>query len=93
MIAKERTDPTQGEYLRRWFDNKVLPVFARRTMPFDLAAARILATCRVSGQSPYDDDVDRGRRPAEERRSSNERGARRGQPRAVCACPDTHDGP
>ena len=55
VIAKERTDPTQGEHLRRWFDTKVLPVFARRTLPFDLAAARILATYRVPDHSPYDD--------------------------------------
>ena len=55
VIAKERTDPSQGEHLRRWFDNKVLPVFARRTLPFDLAAARILATYRVPEHSPYDD--------------------------------------
>lgn len=55
VISKERTDPTQGEHLRRWFDTKVLPVFARRTLPFDLAAARILATYRVPEHSPYDD--------------------------------------
>lgn len=55
VIGKERTDPIQGEHLRRWFDTKVLPVFARRTLPFDVAAARILATYRVPEHSPYDD--------------------------------------
>lgn len=55
VIAKERTDPTQGKHLRRWFDNKMLPVFARRTLPFDLAAARVLATYRVPEHAPYDD--------------------------------------
>lgn len=55
VIAKERTDPAGGEHLRRWFDTKVLPVFARRTLPFDLTAARILATYRVPEHSPYDD--------------------------------------
>lgn len=55
VIAKERTDPGQGEHLRRWFDTKVLPVFARRTLPFDLLAARILASYRVPEHSPYDD--------------------------------------
>lgn len=55
VIAKERTDPTQGEYLRRWFDDKVLRVFARRTLPFDMAAARILAAYRVPEHAPYDD--------------------------------------
>jgi predicted nucleic acid-binding protein len=55
VIAKERTDPNQGEHLRRWFDDKVLHVFARRTLPFDLAAARILAAYRVPEHAPYDD--------------------------------------
>lgn len=55
VIAEERADPTQGEHPRRWFDTKVLPVFAYRTLPFDLAAARILATYRVPEHSPYDD--------------------------------------
>lgn len=27
VIAKERTDPTQSEHLRRWFDDKVLRIF------------------------------------------------------------------
>ena len=55
VIAKERTDPPQGEHLRRWFDDKVLRTFARRTLPFDLPAARILATYRVPEHAPYDD--------------------------------------
>lgn len=55
VIAKERTDPNQGEHLRRWFDDKVLHVFARRTLPFDLVAARILAAYRVPEHAPYDD--------------------------------------
>ncbi|KMO69819.1 PIN domain-containing protein [Mycolicibacterium chlorophenolicum] len=55
VIAKERTDPAQGEHLRRWFDNKVLPVFTYRTLAFDLAAARILAAYRVPEHAPYDD--------------------------------------
>lgn len=55
VIARERTDSSQGEHLRRWFDDKVLPVFARRTLPFDLTAARILAAYRVPEHAPYDD--------------------------------------
>lgn len=55
VIAKERADPAQGEHLRRWFDSKVLPVFVHRTLPFDLAAARALATYRVPEHAPYDD--------------------------------------
>ena len=55
VIAKERTDPAQGEHLRRWFDEKVLRIFARRTLSFDLPAARILATYRVPEHAPYGD--------------------------------------
>jgi predicted nucleic acid-binding protein len=55
VINKERSDPAQGEHLRRWFDNKVLRVFANRTLAFDLAAARKLATYRVPEHAPYDD--------------------------------------
>ena len=55
VIAKERTDAIQGEHLRRWFDDKVLSVFTRRTLSFDLYAARILATYRVPEHAPYDD--------------------------------------
>ena len=40
VIVKERTDPIQAQHLRRWFDGKVLPVFASRTLAFDFAAAR-----------------------------------------------------
>ncbi|WP_421529082.1 VapC toxin family PIN domain ribonuclease [Mycobacterium sp. THU-M104] len=55
VIAKERTDPAQGEHLRRWFDEKVLRIFACRTLSFDLPAARILATYRVPEHAAYDD--------------------------------------
>lgn len=55
VVAKERSDPAQGEVLRRWFDDRVLPAFAGRVLPFDLAAARILATYRVPERAPLDD--------------------------------------
>ena len=55
VAAKERSDPAQGEVLRRWFTNQVLPAFANRVLPFDLAAARILATYRVPEHAPWDD--------------------------------------
>ncbi|HET7328350.1 MAG TPA: hypothetical protein VFJ14_13810 [Nocardioidaceae bacterium] len=44
VVAKERSDPAQGDILRRWFDEHVLPTFVSRVLPFDLPAARILAT-------------------------------------------------
>lgn len=55
VIAKERSDPAQGEILRRWFDGQVLPAFADRVLPFDLPAARILAAYRVPEHAPLDE--------------------------------------
>lgn len=55
VVAKERSDPPQGEILRRWFEDRVLPAFAGRVLPFDLPAARILATYRVPEHAPLDD--------------------------------------
>lgn len=55
VVAKERSDPAQGEVLRRWFADRVLPAFADRVLPFDLAAARILATYRVPEHARLDD--------------------------------------
>ncbi|GAB3199443.1 type II toxin-antitoxin system VapC family toxin [Nocardioides hungaricus] len=55
VVAKEWSDPAQGEVLRRWFDERVLPAFAGRVLPFDLPAARILAGYRVPEHAPLDD--------------------------------------
>lgn len=55
VVVKERSDPALGETLRRWFDEHVLPTFANRVLPFDLAAARILAAYRVPEHAPFDD--------------------------------------
>ncbi|GAB09004.1 hypothetical protein GOARA_026_00340 [Gordonia araii NBRC 100433] len=55
VIARERSDPSQGQVLRRWFDDHVLPAFSGRVLPFDLPAARILATYRVPEHAPLDD--------------------------------------
>lgn len=55
VIAKERSDAEQGAVLRRWFDESVLPTFAGRVLPFDVTAARILATYRVPEHAPFDD--------------------------------------
>lgn len=55
VVAKERSDPDQGAVLRRWFEDHVLPSFAGRVLPFDLAAARVLATYRVPEHAPFDD--------------------------------------
>lgn len=55
VVAKERTDPAQGRLLRRWFEERVLTAFAGRVLPFDLAAARVLAGYRVPEHAPLDD--------------------------------------
>ena len=55
VVAKERTDPVQGQILRRWFDERVLPTFTDRVLSFDLPAARVLATYRVPEHAPFDD--------------------------------------
>lgn len=55
VVAKERSDPVQGAVLRQWLEEHVLPAFAGRVLPFDLAAARILATYPVPDQAPLDD--------------------------------------
>ncbi len=55
VVAKERSDQSQGEVLRRWFEDRVLPAFSGRVLPFDLPAARILANYRVPEDAPLDD--------------------------------------
>lgn len=55
VLAKERDDPATGVILRRWFERRVLPAFADRVLPFDLRAARILATYRVPEDAPLGD--------------------------------------
>jgi toxin FitB len=55
VVAKERTDPVRGAVLRRWLEEHVLPAFAGRVLPFDLPAARILATYPVPDQAPLGD--------------------------------------
>lgn len=55
VVAKERIDAQQGEVLRRWLTDRVLPAFADRVVPFDLAAARVLANYRVPEHAPLDD--------------------------------------
>ena len=55
IVSRERTDAAQGAILRRWFEDNVLPAFDGRVLPFDLAAARVLATYRVPEFAPLDD--------------------------------------
>lgn len=52
VATKERSDAAQGAALRGWFENHVLPAFSGRILPFDLAAARVLAGFRVPEHAP-----------------------------------------
>ena len=47
ILSMERRDPAQGLILRRWFDESVLPAFARHTMPVDGEVARQCAVFRA----------------------------------------------
>ena len=55
IVSKESTDARQGEVLRRWFEDRVLPAFAGRVLPYDLGAARVLATLATPARAPLDD--------------------------------------
>lgn len=55
IVKVERTDPANGPMLREWFETRVLPAFADRILPFDVRAARILASYRVPEHAPLDD--------------------------------------
>lgn len=55
VTVTERIDPAQGAVLRRWLEQNVLAAFANRVLPFDLPAARVLATYRVPEHAPLDD--------------------------------------
>ena len=52
VLRMERRDPTQGGMLRRWMDQKVLPEFSSRTLPFDADAALRCATLHVPDPKP-----------------------------------------
>ena len=55
VVQRERSDPAQGRVLRAWLEERLLPAFAGRVLPFDLAAARVLGGYRVPERAPLDD--------------------------------------
>lgn len=55
VVRKEQSDRAQGAVLRRWLADGVLPAFSGRILPFDVAAARILARYPVPEDASYDD--------------------------------------
>ena len=53
MLSMERRDPRQGAMLRAWLEEMVLPGFAGRILPVDLAVVRKCAALHVP--DPMDD--------------------------------------
>lgn len=47
VLSVARRDAAQGALLRRWIDGKVLPAFAGRVLPVDVAVARQCARLHV----------------------------------------------
>lgn len=52
-----RRDPAQGAVLRSWLDTQVLPAFAQRTLPVDLAVAQRSAALHVPNPRPVRDGL------------------------------------
>jgi predicted nucleic acid-binding protein len=50
-----RRDPEQGEILRAWLDDHVLPAFADRVLPVDTTVARRSAALHVPDPRPIRD--------------------------------------
>lgn len=53
----ERRDATQGQVLRRWLDDQVLPAFAERILPIDTAIALRSAALHVPDPRPVRDTL------------------------------------
>ena len=47
ILRIERRDPAQGQRLRAWMDNHILPEFAERTLPVDMAVTLRCASLHV----------------------------------------------
>lgn len=47
ILARERSDATQGAILREWFDKDVMPAFEDRILSFDAEIARKCAALHV----------------------------------------------
>lgn len=54
---RARRDPTQGRMLMQWIENQVLPGFAERILPVDVAVARRCAELNVPDPRPTRDSL------------------------------------
>ena len=57
VLLAERRDPPQGVMFRTWFENHVLPAFAGRILPIDLAVAKRSAALNVPDPRPAMDSL------------------------------------
>lgn len=55
ILRMERRDPAQGEELREWFDEQLLPAFRERILPVDQEIARRSASLHVPDPRPVRD--------------------------------------
>ena len=55
VLRLERKDPAQGAIFRRWLDQYVLPAFAVRILPVDLAVAQYGARLQVPDMRSFQD--------------------------------------
>jgi predicted nucleic acid-binding protein len=56
-LLMERRDAAQARLLRSWLENHVLPSFAGRVLPVDIAVARRCATMHVPSPRSYRDSL------------------------------------
>jgi len=54
---KQHRDPRQGQLLRHWLDQQVVPAFAGRILPVDEAVARCSAALHVPDPRPLRDGM------------------------------------
>jgi predicted nucleic acid-binding protein len=54
---KQHRDPRQGQLLRHWLDQQVVPSFAGRILPVDEAVARCSAALHVPDPRPLRDGL------------------------------------
>jgi predicted nucleic acid-binding protein len=57
VLLAERRDPTQGAVFRTWLNNHVLPTFADRILPIDMAVAQRSARLHVPDPHPIRDGL------------------------------------
>ena len=55
ILQRERKDIRQGQILRQWFDQQVLPSFSGRILPVDQAVAIVSAKLHIPDPKPERD--------------------------------------